>query len=610
MYLKDCFIENIGPIKSIDLSLPFQPNGIPQPIVLVGGNGSGKSILLSYVVDALTELAKQAFSDIVARQGQQPQGGSALGGSPYFRWIAPTNQRSNTPFGIALLEFFDGDRRFSYVDKTGTLNPSDLVEGRAGRFEFVSGWPVDGNHKKAGPEEKEIFQHTFEKSAVCYFPASRKEYPHWLNRVSVSEVESPAFEFKIQGALQKPIYVESSAEQNKKWLLDVIIDSRLDFIVLDDNRLLAIGNTTERQLLRRALVNVENVLKQILSDNSAQLILRYRNDPAARLAISTENGTLIIPSLDNLSSGQSILFNLFATIVRYADKGDINKSLRLNEIEGMVLIDEIDAHLHADLQYNVLPKLLKLFPLVQFIVTTHAPLFLLGMREEFGEGNFQIIEMPDGVPISAERFTEFKKSFDFYKATKEFEEELENRIVEGTKPLILTEGETDPKFITTALTVLGRVDLLGSIEIDWVGRKVNGQSIGGGYKSLDNLFAALEANPSFVKRKVLLLYDCDTNKPTTDSGLISIRQIPQNPANTKLTDGIENLFPEKLFKREFYPIREEKGKFGAVNTIQHFQKVEFCNEICKSARKKDFAGFSVVIEIIENWLTSAPPREP
>src|SRR5436190_11479072 len=78
VYLKDCFIENIGPIKSIDLSLPFQPNGIPQPIVLVGGNGSGKSILLSYVVDALTELAKQAFSDIVARQGQQPQGGSAL----------------------------------------------------------------------------------------------------------------------------------------------------------------------------------------------------------------------------------------------------------------------------------------------------------------------------------------------------------------------------------------------------------------------------------------------------------------------------------------------------------------------------------------------------
>ena len=69
-----------------------------------------------------------------------------------------------------------------------------------------------------------------------------------------------------------------------------------------------------------------------------------------------------MPSLDHLSSGQANLFNLFATIIRYSDRNDITKSFTLPEISGIVLVDEIDAHAHSDLQYEVLPKLLKLFP--------------------------------------------------------------------------------------------------------------------------------------------------------------------------------------------------------------------------------------------------------
>lgn len=64
MYLKECLIENVGPIKLLDLSLPFKENRTPQPLVLVGVNGSGKSIFLSYIVDALTEFAKLAYTDI------------------------------------------------------------------------------------------------------------------------------------------------------------------------------------------------------------------------------------------------------------------------------------------------------------------------------------------------------------------------------------------------------------------------------------------------------------------------------------------------------------------------------------------------------------------
>ena len=48
---------------------PFDENGDPQPIVIVGPNGSGKTIFLSYIVDALAEFAKKAFTDIVPSDG-------------------------------------------------------------------------------------------------------------------------------------------------------------------------------------------------------------------------------------------------------------------------------------------------------------------------------------------------------------------------------------------------------------------------------------------------------------------------------------------------------------------------------------------------------------
>ncbi len=54
---------------------------------------------------------------------------------------------------------------------------------------------------------------------------------------------------------------------------------------------------------------------------------------------------------------------------------DINKSVQLNTIEGIVLIDEVDLHLHIKLQKDILPQLIKLFPKVQFIVSSHSPFF-------------------------------------------------------------------------------------------------------------------------------------------------------------------------------------------------------------------------------------------
>uniref|UniRef100_UPI0034A03482 AAA family ATPase n=1 Tax=Saccharibacillus sp. CPCC 101409 TaxID=3058041 RepID=UPI0034A03482 len=46
------------------------------------------------------------------------------------------------------------------------------------------------------------------------------------------------------------------------------------------------------------------------------------------------------------------------------------------DLQGVVLIDEIETHLHVSLQKKIMPFLTTLFPKIQFIVTTHSPFVL------------------------------------------------------------------------------------------------------------------------------------------------------------------------------------------------------------------------------------------
>jgi hypothetical protein len=55
---------------------------------------------------------------------------------------------------------------------------------------------------------------------------------------------------------------------------------------------------------------------------------------------------------------------------------DIGEAVPLEDMEGMVLIDELDLHLHPTWQVRLVPVLKRVFPRMQFIVTTHSPMLL------------------------------------------------------------------------------------------------------------------------------------------------------------------------------------------------------------------------------------------
>jgi ABC-type Mn2+/Zn2+ transport system ATPase subunit len=58
MYIQHIYDKNIGPLADVDIHMPFDKDGNPKPIILVGENGSGKSTFLSNIVDSFYELAR------------------------------------------------------------------------------------------------------------------------------------------------------------------------------------------------------------------------------------------------------------------------------------------------------------------------------------------------------------------------------------------------------------------------------------------------------------------------------------------------------------------------------------------------------------------------
>ena len=93
-----------------------------------------------------------------------------------------------------------------------------------------------------------------------------------------------------------------------------------------------------------------------------------------RFAVSVESeaGKPEELALDQLSGGYRIVLALAADLARRMAQGNPHLADPL-ESEAVVLIDEVDLHLHPRWQQRVLVDLRQAFPNAQFIVSTHSP---------------------------------------------------------------------------------------------------------------------------------------------------------------------------------------------------------------------------------------------
>lgn len=113
----------------------------------------------------------------------------------------------------------------------------------------------------------------------------------------------------------------------------------------------------------------ENILKRIFEDENLQLNF---NDETFQFSICEAGRESF--DFNTMSSGYAAIFEIINDlIIRMEAKSGLRTEF---DMEGVVLVDEIETHLHLELQKKILPILTTLFPNIQFIITTHSPFIL------------------------------------------------------------------------------------------------------------------------------------------------------------------------------------------------------------------------------------------
>lgn len=421
--LKRLLIENSGPIERLDAHFRSTDVGMPKPLILVGENGSGKSTALSFVVDSLLQLASTQYSDVLTPEGM---------GTLFYR-IRSHDIRIGASTSVAHIEYEFNDRTLHYLDRTAgtTIDVNDLRQ----RLNLPAEFPINGaetSEKTWSPNLDQV-KNTFRDDAYVFFPSGRRETPHWL-QVRALHPERFSNTQRFTSKLGKTLIVESAAEEMATWIMDGLLDQAVGYP--------GVGIGAANQ-----------ILQIILGDPTAHFAIAPRNTwPRVQIYTGISNNTdgsnprrMAIPSLGHLSAGQSMLLSMFGTI---ANHGTLNRTRPLNEIEGLVIIDEAEVYLHTHLQRSVLPRLISAFPNVQFVMTTHSPSFLMGMKDQFGPDGFQLLEMPTGTAIDVDQFSEVGAAVEALAQTVAFRNEVKAEIARAIdNPILIVEGRSDAIWI-------------------------------------------------------------------------------------------------------------------------------------------------------------------
>ena len=120
----------------------------------------------------------------------------------------------------------------------------------------------------------------------------------------------------------------------------------------------------------------------------------------------SEKGRIEKLSLDQLSGGYRIVLALAADLARRMVTGNPHRDNPL-ESEAIVLIDEVELHLHPGWQQRILGDLRRTFPNAQFIVSTHSPQVLTTVEPQcivklYWEDDRIVAGAPEGATYGAE----------------------------------------------------------------------------------------------------------------------------------------------------------------------------------------------------------------
>ncbi|MGL4799272.1 MAG: AAA family ATPase [Cellulosilyticaceae bacterium] len=401
MYLKNIDIKNYGAIESIAIETAFYENGSPKPLIITGHNGAGKTLLLTNIVDAMIEIKKTDRSntedEIEAYKAENKK---------YIR--------SGASEYIVKMRFEENDKTVDYIDVMSKNISASMKKEVIKELQSKEKFLETGCYKNTSQGS-----HQIQKQVLCYFPTDRYYNPAWFDKKESDKIYRDKRKMMDNRGASK-IVKGNLLEQVESWILDVLLDKYLyeqvtetkeyyvkDHYIKDQGDVYAPKSVKEFTGYRGKNSTILSIINSLLSVIYTN---KYENLEYARIGVSSkrdrsisifikkkeEKEFEIASDFSCLSSGEIMVLSLFVSILKEYDIINASRAFSVEQVEGIVVIDEVDQNLHIRFAKEILPILISTFPRIQFIITTHSPFFMLGMQDAMKE-QFSYLSMPEGM---------------------------------------------------------------------------------------------------------------------------------------------------------------------------------------------------------------------
>ncbi len=460
MYFKKISMKSYGPIDNLSYTFREDKDGNPIPLIIIGRNGCGKTLLFSNIVDMLVETKRKIY----------PSGILEVSDNNYYKIGNKSYIKHSANTSIVEIEFGDKKNSSKYKDIMSRDPEKAIKENEITYSNAINSQKFKDNGFFKEVTVNGFTGNNFDKSVQLFFPFDRFYKPMWYNPENYNRV---LFDGGNNVGYSKTNLVKIDILENiTDWFRNVYLCSNLINITLPNDKKLPpnlIGQTITVPQDTKLQQELKNIFSVIKGDGS----YTTKNIKRNQKGIGLNGPSLNCNDISQLSAGELVLYSLALSIVKEWDIVHNNDNLDLSTITGCVLIDEADANLHIDFAYRALPALMKLFPKVQFILSTHSPFLLAGLKKVYGK-DIDIISLPDGNLIEdLSAFSEVTTAYNVFNSeTSNLLQQLtmlkkENERISGlnNKIIIYTEGKTDVKYLKLAFEKLdGYEDISSRIE--------------------------------------------------------------------------------------------------------------------------------------------------
>lgn len=342
-FIQNLFIKDVrGIIKDLEIPLSDKER---KHLIITGKNGSGKTSLLNEVDILLNKLINNQFAIMKELENNIKNYKQSIKQfnkniQSHQKQISILEAQKNSSNTQQIVNNIKSYNQNILTAKNNIKNYELSIKSREKQIKNFS------NIDLVFSNQSDIYENIVNgKFILAFFKAKRENKSN-----PVSNPTKQIFRQKY-----------STKEELNKTLLQYLVNLKTSqaFAQIE-------GNTKEVEKIKKWFDRFENALKDIFDKDDLKIDFNHKN---FNFKIEYDNRSF---DLNELSDGYSSFLAIFTELILRMEAHNVEAY----NMQGVVLIDEIETHLHIKLQKKVLPFLVSFFPKIQFIVTSHSPFVL------------------------------------------------------------------------------------------------------------------------------------------------------------------------------------------------------------------------------------------